>query len=175
MYITKINKSGSHPYHISTGKKLGSGDLGWLKLSQLKGYKTGVRSVIGDQIAWTNEAGPEAIIRPSDGSMLVRLQNRDQVLNADATDNLYRLTNNPTSFIADALKNTVLPDVSNIVGGTVENSINMNFNLPNVKNYDEFISTMQKDHRFEKMIQDMTVGQIANRGTFAKMKYNFKR
>ena len=51
----------------------------------------------------------------------------------------------------------------------------MNFNLPNVKNYDEFISTMQKDHRFEKMIQDMTVGQIANRGTFAKMKYNFKR
>lgn len=175
VYITKINKSGSHPYHISTGKKLGSGDLGWLKLSQLKGYKTGVRSVIGDQIAWTNEAGPEAIIRPSDGSMLVRLQNRDQVLNADATDNLYRLTNNPTSFITDALKNTVLPDISNIVGGTVENSINMNFNLPNVKNYDEFISTMQKDHRFEKMIQDMTVGQIANRGTFAKMKYNFKR
>lgn len=37
VYITKINKSSNYPYHISTGSKFGSGDLGWVKLSQLKG------------------------------------------------------------------------------------------------------------------------------------------
>ena len=43
VYITDINTAdwAKYPYHISTGNKLYSGDLGWLKLDQISGYDTG--------------------------------------------------------------------------------------------------------------------------------------
>jgi len=52
VYITNINKKGSKPYHISTGSKLGSGDLGWLTLDQLKGYASGKKKILEGELAW---------------------------------------------------------------------------------------------------------------------------
>jgi len=36
VYITKINESGSYPYHLSVGNILGDRDLGWVKFTQLR-------------------------------------------------------------------------------------------------------------------------------------------
>ena len=36
VYVTDIDMKGTHPYHISTGNKLGNGDLGWLKEEQIE-------------------------------------------------------------------------------------------------------------------------------------------
>lgn len=41
VYITNVAPGNPKPYHISTGSRLGNGDLGWLTLAQLQGYKTG--------------------------------------------------------------------------------------------------------------------------------------
>ena len=35
VYVTKVNKFGLYPYHISTENQLGCGDLGWVKAKQL--------------------------------------------------------------------------------------------------------------------------------------------
>lgn len=41
VYITNIANNRAKPYHISRGSRLGNGDLGWVTLAQLQGYKTG--------------------------------------------------------------------------------------------------------------------------------------
>jgi hypothetical protein len=44
------------------------------------------------------------------------------------------------------------------------------FNLPNVKNYEELLTAMQKDKNFEKLILSMSVDRIAGKSSLAKNK-----
>ena len=172
LYITNINKKGSHPYHVSTGSKLGSGDLGWLKLNQISGYATGKKDLTDNEVAWTQENGREFIIRPSDGAVLTPLAKGDSVLNAVASGNLWNMANSPADFIRE---NLGLGDINASVGSGCATSVTQNFeqivfSMPNVKNYDEFISKMQKDNKFERLINAMTVDQIAGKSRLAKNK-----
>ena len=50
----------------------------------------------------------------------------------------------------------------------------MNITLPNVKNYNEFVSQLQKDSKFERMIQDMTVNQLSGKSSLNKFRHKFK-
>ena len=57
VYITKINSASwaTKPYHISCGSSLGSSDLGWVTLDQLKGYNSGARKLPKDELALFDE------------------------------------------------------------------------------------------------------------------------
>lgn len=57
LYITSINTGAKYPYHLSLGKTLGSGDLGWVKKSQISGFDTG--GYTGD---WGGNNGKLAIL-----------------------------------------------------------------------------------------------------------------
>ena len=57
LYITNINTSGAFPYHLSLGKTLGNGDLGWVKKSQISGFDTG--GITGN---WAGDQGKLAIL-----------------------------------------------------------------------------------------------------------------
>ena len=174
VYITKINtaKWATHPYHISTGAKLGKGDLGWLKLNQLSGYATGKKNLANNELAWTQEKGKEYIVRPSDGAILTPIAKGDSVLNAAASGNIWSMANNPAEFI----KNNLGLDSANIPNGTnVQNNVtqhfeNITFSMPNVHSYNELISEMQRDPKFEKLILAMTVNQLAGKSKLAKNK-----
>lgn len=173
VYITSINKRGSKPYHISTGKKLGSGDLGWLTLSQLSGYASGKKRVIDDEYAWTQENGQEMVIRSSDGAILTPLAKNDSVLSADASNNIWNMANDPAEFIKKSLGNEALNGVDAINGGSAtytQNFENIVFNMPNVKNYEQLLSTMQKDRNFERLINAMTIDRVAGKSSIAKKK-----
>lgn len=87
VYITKIASGSPYPYHISTGKKLGSGDLGWVKLSQLKGYAKGTLGVKQNELNWTHEG---EIIRPQDGAILRQLNTGTQVIPKSESENLMK-------------------------------------------------------------------------------------
>lgn len=174
VYITKINTASwaTHPYHISTGTKLGSGDLGWLKLNQISGYATGKRTLLDDELAWTQENGEEFIIRPSDGAILTPLAKSDSVLSAAASNNLWNMANNPADFIKD---NLGIGNVSTNIGSggqtnVVQNFDQIVFSMPNVENYEQLLSEMQKDKNFERLILSMTVDQIAGKSSLAKGK-----
>ena len=174
VYITNINTKdwATHGYHISTGKKLGSGDLGWLKLSQISGYATGKKNFLDDEAAWTQEDGQEYIIRPSDGAILTPIARGDSVLTSSASSNIWSMANNPAEFIKDNLGigSANAPSNSNVQNNYTQNLDKVVFNLPNVKNYDEFLSAMQKDKNFQRLIESMTIDGIAGKSSLTKGK-----
>ena len=131
VYITKINKSGSYPYLIET-KKDGSGTgLGWVKLSQLKGYAVGTKGITSDQYGWTQELGTESIVRKRDGAILTPFERGDMVLDADATKNLWDMMNDPSGFINGAVDDGLFDSVSSMGAGSsiVNNFDNITLSL----------------------------------------------
>ena len=175
VYITNINKKNwaTHGYHISTGNKLGKGDLGWLKLNQLSGYATGKKNFLDDEIAWTQENGlEEYIVRPSDGAILTPIARKGSVLNAQASDNLWNMTNSPAEFIKDnlGLGSASVPNNSTVSNAITQNFENIVFSMPNVKNYGELLLELQKDPKFDKLIKAITIDQIAGKSSLGKGK-----
>lgn len=175
VYITNINTRdwATHGYHISTGNKLGKGDLGWLKLNQLSGYASGKKNFLNDEVAWTQENGlEEYIVRPSDGAILTPIAKKGSVLNAQASDNLWNMTNSPAEFIKENLKldASSVPSASNVNNSIVQNFENVVFSMPNVHGYNELLREMQSDPKFEKLVLSMTVDRIAGRSKLAKGK-----
>lgn len=178
VYITRIKKGTKRPYHISTGKKLGSGDLGWVSLSQLKGYAKGTLNVPHDQLAWTQENHkPEVIIRKSDGAVLTPLGAGDMVINPKQIETLRTMLtdyshNHNVGFdhVASAAQN-----ISKVNNNNVNNEIHLTMNLPNVTNYDEFRSRIKHDMAHDRdmvgMIQSMTVGQLSGGRSLDKYKW----
>lgn len=98
VYVTLINtdKNASHPYHISTGKKLGIGDLGWVKKDQLQGYKTG---------GMVDFTGPAWL----DGTR----SKPESVLSAADTQNLLNLTDVLGNLRKNTAKGTTQTNISN--------------------------------------------------------------
>ena len=172
VYITHINEKGSHPYHISTGSRLGSGDLGWLKLNQISGYATGKQNLMSDEHAWTQENGREFIVRPSDGAILTPLAKGDSVLNADASGNIWNIANNPSDFIRENLGLDIDGSVIGKNRQTVvsQNFENVSFVMPNVKNYEQMLAQMQKDRNFEQLVNSFTIDQLAGKSSIRKGK-----
>ena len=146
--------------------------LKWMKAN---GYAKGARRIGDDEVAWTQENGQEYIIRPSDGAILTPLAQGDSVLTAEATQHLWEMANNPSQFIKDnMLMSANVPNVRGYMSaGAVETNMEVQFVLPNVSDYHSFITQMQKDKKFEKMVQDMTINQLSGGSQMAKYKYKF--
>ena len=172
VYITKIHSGSPYPYHISTGKRLGSGDLGWLKLSQISGYATGVKNLPNSELAWTQEGNKEEyIIRKSDGAILTPIAKKGSVLNHEASGNIWNMANNPSDFIRDNLDLGATQNIPN--NGSSQNVYNQNlesvvFSFPNIKNYEQLLREMQKDKNFEKLILSMTIDRVAGKSSLSK-------
>lgn len=142
--------------------------IAWMKK---RGYASGVQGVPRDEFAWTQENGPETIIRKSDGALLTQLKKGDSVLNRDATSNIWDMANNPHDFIARAMNfgvNWPVAKVPGNTGGDIKNSIDMEIVLPNVSNYNDFMNSARSDPKFEKLVQAMTVDRLAGRNTKGK-------
>ena len=172
VYVTKINTKGSKPYHISTGKKLGSGDLGWLTKSQISGYALGLKKARKDEAAWVNEKGLETILSPSNRAIITHISKGDAVLDAEATKNLFKMANNPDDYINGGL-------LGRVAAGSHTGNITNNFgdsevtlNLPNVKNYEELKAAMQKDKDFDRLITAIAVEPMLGRSK-SKNRFNF--
>ena len=88
-YGGNANRTGSFDVHIKSadGKY---GDLGWVKLSQLSGYATGLKKADEEELAWTQEDGPEVIISPSTGAVLTKINPGDSVIPNDLSENLFK-------------------------------------------------------------------------------------
>lgn len=172
VYITKIKSGAKYPYLIGTKKGNVNDSLGWVKLSQIKGYATGKRNLLSDEFALTQENGAEMIVRPSDGAILTPLARGDSVLNAAASGNIWDMANNPADFIKNNLGiDAVTPNASSNAGGNYSQNIeNVSFVLPNVKNYDQMLAAMQKDKNFERLINAMTIDQVAGKSKLGKGK-----
>lgn len=152
--------------------KLSKGTTGWFKKGDVKALATGARRIVSDDVAWTQEKGQEFIVRPSDGAILTPVAKGDSVLNANASSNIWNMANAPAEFIKDNLKLSAnsVPNNSNVQSNYTQHLDKVVFNLPNVKNYEELLSAMQKDKNFERLILSMSVDRLAGKSSLAKGK-----
>lgn len=136
-------------------------------LANIRGYASGSRYIGKSGMFWTNENSSEAIVRKSDGAILTRLNVGDMVLPTNATNNLWKMMNNPQAFfdrINDSAS-TILSGASN----TNDVNVNMSITLPSVKNYEEFKTALKADKNVERFIQEITFGQtMLNHGKLRK-------
>lgn len=148
----------------------------WLEFGQhenRKGYATGAKRVGETGYVWTQEGQRETYLRASDHAVLTRVGADDRIYNAMASENLWQAANNPSKFIAHGISGLIGDMYSSTAGGKVEQHFdNISFVMPNVKNYDELVTQMQQDKKFEKLIKAMTVGQLNGKSSDAK--YHFK-
>ena len=179
VYITNINKKGSKPYHISTGNKLGNGDLGWVTIEQLRGYKNGTNAVESDRLAWMNEFGKkEVVIRKKDKAILGNFEKGDAILDSNTLSNLLNMAKNPKQFMAQNIGDidsllSQAPDVKNISDNrNIQNNIDVNISIDKVQDYNDFIRKFQTDNKFEKLIETIALNKISGRGSLSN--FNIK-
>ena len=159
-------------YVLTRWYKLSSGYTGWFKKSDVSAYAVGAKNIRNDELAWTQERGSEMIVRPSDGAVLTPLAKNDSVLSASASKNIWDMANTPADFIKDNLDIDKVNAASNgnSQASYTQSIDNVVFNLPNVKNYNELLSEMQKDRNFERLIMSMTIDRVAGKSSLAKGK-----
>lgn len=177
VYITRVNNASwaTKKYHISKDKNAAH-PLGWVDLSQISGYEKGIKSVPRDEMAIVGEhKKPETIVL-DDGSILTPLSKNSSVFNNDAHENLWSFANDPQRFIDSMIQNP--PEVPNMFNEFAANqTFNFDIKVDNPANYAEFYSEMmrrfQKDVKAEKIIQDMTLGQITGKSSMSKYRQRF--
>lgn len=175
VYITKINNASwaKKKYHIAKDKNAAH-PLGWVDLSQISGYEKGIKSVPKDEIAVVGEhKKPETIVL-DDGSILTPLSKNSSVFNNDAHENLWSFANDPQRFIESMIQNPPeVPNMFNEFATNQTNTVTINIPIENVSDYNDFVRQLQKDSKFEKMVQTMVLEPIAGNSTIGKYKQRF--
>lgn len=158
------------------GEYYGSSDQNIWMLDQLKshGYKNGTKSAIAG-IHRTDEQGlgSEVIFSKKYGT-LRKLDAGDMVFNADQVEKLWNLSKGMPNMFVDNL-GANLPDISNI-SNNLANKVDVSYgdvtlSFPNVHNYEDFMKQAQQDPKFEKMVQNMTLGQTLGRNSLSKLTF----
>lgn len=164
------------PYHLigydDEGNKAGSG---WVSLDSLPKYHNGLERAKTDHWAWTNEGGDDEVIITKDGAVLTPIHRGDMVLNPEASRNFYQAMNDPSKFYQNYSPKVDNVPVRNNMSPVVNNNLDkVEIVLPNVKNYPEFMTAIQKDRKFENMIMDIVTSRIGNGCSMAKYHYKWK-
>lgn len=149
------------------GTYIGSASQNQQMVSWMKnhGYAVGSKRVPKSGKFWTGEGNrPEIIVRKSDGAILERLNSGDMVLNNKMRNNLWDFVNDPGKY----LREDVLPNIETSNMTPINNEIQMNFNLPNVTNSEQFLHELRNNPKVEKVIQEITIGQINGHGRLKK-------
>lgn len=170
VYVVLQKRNG---YVLTRWHGLSSGYTGWFRESDVRALAKGKRLIDENQLAWTQENGAEMIVRPSDGAILTPLAKNDSVLNAAATQNIWDMANNPSAFVRDNLGlggGSVSPITTGGTTNITQDIQNVTFNMPNVRNYEQLLASMQKDRNFERLINSMTLDKIAGKNSLSKSK-----
>lgn len=99
--------TGDYKIHIKSadGKY---GNLGWVRLDQLSGYKDGAERVSETEIAQLYEDGDETIVTPQ-GHTLKLVTKNSSIFNNDSQRNLWDIVNNPARFVERAKLSSLNP------------------------------------------------------------------
>ncbi len=164
-YINSYGSSGKlYNFWIQKGKNLDK--------YKYNAFKAGAKEIDATQLAWTQENGKEFIVRPSDGAILTPVAKDDSILTSTASNNIWDMANSPAEFIKDNLGigSANVPSAQNVNNNITQNFENITFSMPNVHGYNDLLTEMQRDPKFEKLVLSMTVDRIAGRSSLAKGK-----
>lgn len=128
-----------------------------------KKYASGTKHVPATGIYNLDEEGTE--FKLSDGSTLKKLYTGDMVFNKEATQNLWDAANNPAKFISKYFPNMGAVNRNTASSG---NNVTIQFNLSGLKNPEEFMSALQKNKKFEQLVQELSIGRMNGHGALKK-------
>jgi hypothetical protein len=132
------------------------GTTGWFKKSDIKAYKTG-GLVDETGLAWLDgtKGKPEMVLSAKDTENFIALKD---ALSTVARTNMFEAISGYTK----------VPNLTPVgATKTITNHNTFEFNLPNVKDTNEFITDLQHSKRFENIVLEITDGN----NNFSKYKY----
>ena len=132
------------------------GTTGWFKKSDIKAYKTG-GLVDETGLAWLDgtKGKPEMVLSAKDTENFIALKD---TLSTVARTNMFEAISGYTK----------VPNLTPVgATKTITNHNTFEFNLPNVKDTNEFITDLQHSKRFENIVLEITDGN----NNFSKYKY----
>ncbi len=180
VYITKIAAEGTKRYHIGRTDRHGQRNLGWVNLSQLRGYRKGTKAA-DNEWAWTQEEGSEILYRRADKAMLTPLGKGDMIWNNESTKRLWEIANDPNIY-NKFIDSVETPGINMPQPASFEKAAHMNttasievgdinISLPNVTNYEDFRNSLIKDGNFEKSVLTMVNNAAVGKSTLGKMRF----
>lgn len=157
--------------------KLSSGVTGWFKKSDVKAYKTGgLVDYTGLAKVDGTPGKPELMLNAEDTENFLELRDLLRVLSSQS------LTVGNSGFGSPTLSGVT--DLSRMLStlrsanggnmGTTIGDIEINIPIEKVEDYNDFVTQLQNDPQFEKMLLSMTVDRIAGGSSLAKYKYKWK-
>lgn len=165
--------NGNLGFYDNTGEyayvELENGYKGWVLTSQLKEYAKGSKRIDKNQLAWTQENGSELIYRASDGALLTPLGKDGMVFTHEMSENLWKIAQGNLPDFMSGFK--VPTNIAKVGSTSVNNQNAISINLPNVTNYTEFKTELQKDSKFIGFMQEVTLGQALGKNKLNKNKY----
>lgn len=148
--------------------------LDWMKSH---GYRKGTNSA-KHGIHLTDEDGLGSEVIVTKYGTLRQLDSGDTVFSKEQVQKLWDMSKGITALTPNmGLSNIAskLPDIpanSKSMSNKVDVSYgDVSLNFPNVKNYDDFMKQAQQDPKFEKMVQNMTLGQTLGRNSLSKLTF----
>lgn len=150
------------------GKKYTFGKNGVYKK---KGWRKGTANVPKTDLYWTNENASELIYRTTDGAILTPLNAGDMVFNHDQMKALYEMSleqaNNGAASIGNSLSSVRKTSNTNNLSINVEQVI---ANDP-MEFAERLRETIKNDTRTDKLIKQITIGEMTGGNTLTKNRY----
>ena len=93
------------------------------------------------------------------------------VVDAKATDNMWRMLKDPEKFMSSIFKDTNV--ISNNNGGNISNDINITIPINSVSDFADFMRQVQNSNEWERMFDAMLNNRLKGTSKFAKYNVSF--
>ena len=156
--------------------KLSSGVTGWFKKSDVKAYKTGgLVDYTGLAKVDGTPGKPELMLNAGDTKNFLELRDLLRVLSSQS------LTVGSSGFGSPTLSG--VSDLSRMLSalrtanggtfGTTIGDVEITIPIERVDDYNDFVTKLRNDPKFENMLLDVTIGRLAGGSSLAKNKYKW--
>ncbi len=174
VYITKVNTKSwaTKPYHISTGSTLGNGDLGWVSLDQLKGYKTGgLVDETGLAMLHGTPQHPELVLNAHDTENILDAANLAKMIN----NGIIKTSQIPVPDFSDSPIFKKLQETMEVNNNSYDYNVNINIGdiyMEGVNDPEAFSNELKdqllNNKDIKGIIQEGTIGQMLGHAELKK-------
>lgn len=156
---------------------MSSGVTGWFKKSDVKAYKTGgLVDYTGLAKVDGTPGKPELMLNAEDTENFLELRDLLRLLSSQSltVGSSYGFGSPTLSGVTDISR--VLSALRYANGGnmgTTVGDIEINIPIERVDDYNDFVTKLRNDPKFENMLLDVTIGRLAGGSSLAKNKYKW--
>lgn len=157
--------------------KLSSGVTGWFKKSDVKAYKTGgLVDYTGLAQVDGTPGKPELMLNAEDTKNFLELRDLLRLLSSQSLTmgSSYGFGSPTLSGVTDISRMlSALRTANGGTFGTTVGDIEINIPIERVDDYNDFVTKLRNDPKFENMLLDVTIGRLAGGSSLAKNKYKW--